>query len=66
MTYLRSPDGLPFHKLMFQKVPSKESEIERIFMGSTYNELMNNSAHAPATEFLQLIEIHRTYRQNSA
>ena len=65
MTYLRSPDGLPFHKLVFQKVPSKESEIERIFMGSTNNELMNNSAHTPAAEFLQLIEINLTYRQKS-
>ena len=34
-------------------------------MGSTYNDLMNNSAHVPAAEFLQLIEIHLTYRQNS-
>ena len=60
MIHLRSPDGFPFHQLVFQKVPSKKSEIERIFIGSTYNDLMNNSAHSHVAELVQFMKIRLT------
>ena len=63
MIHLRSPDGFPFHQLVFQKVPSKKSEIERIFIGSTYNDLMNNSAYSHAAGLIQPMKIRLTNRQ---